>query len=198
MAENQKGKYLTKKVKFGGKTMVLYSLDGATWSTRREELEQIKERQEAQRVTLTDIKDEEAGEEEKELESEEFGGGVDNEEIAAPALPRGRPLKQAPKEEVEEDLEVDLGLDDEAMLDLDTTEELELEEDEPVATLKPLKKGAKEAAQEPKAKLKTPPIKSKKKKKLAKKPVKTAPKAAAGKKKATAKPAPKRKAKSRK
>lgn len=47
-----KVKYLSKSVKFGSKTLVLYSIDGLTWSSKRDELSQIQERQEAQRVTL--------------------------------------------------------------------------------------------------------------------------------------------------
>ncbi|RIL00008.1 MAG: hypothetical protein DCC75_14115 [Proteobacteria bacterium] len=53
MNEAKRAKYLTKTVKFNGKEMTLYSLDGATWSTRRNELITIKERQEAQRISLS-------------------------------------------------------------------------------------------------------------------------------------------------
>lgn len=59
MPESNKPKYLTKTVKFAGRNLVLYSLDGTTWSTRRDELQAIKERQESQPINLADIKDDE-------------------------------------------------------------------------------------------------------------------------------------------
>ena len=45
-------KYLSKSVKFGTKTLTMYSLDGLTWSSKRDELVIIKERQAAQKVSL--------------------------------------------------------------------------------------------------------------------------------------------------
>lgn len=65
MPETVKLKYLTKTVKFGGKDLILYSLDGMTWSTRRMELMAVKERHEAQRVTFNEIKGIAAAEEEQ-------------------------------------------------------------------------------------------------------------------------------------
>lgn len=58
MAEGKKLKYLSKTVRFQGKEISLYSIDGVTWSTRRQELSQIKERQEAAKVSFAAIKEE--------------------------------------------------------------------------------------------------------------------------------------------
>jgi hypothetical protein len=53
MSDNKKKiKYLTKIQKFAGQEVTLYSIDGATWSTRREELGEILERHERERVTF--------------------------------------------------------------------------------------------------------------------------------------------------
>ena len=46
-------KVLTKSVKFNGKELKLYSLDGNTWSSRKEELTTIKERFENTRLSMT-------------------------------------------------------------------------------------------------------------------------------------------------
>ena len=46
----KKPKILKKKVEFGGKQVVLWSLDGNTWSTRKSELEEIQVRHDEQRV----------------------------------------------------------------------------------------------------------------------------------------------------
>ena len=45
-------KYLTKIVQFNGQKMTLFSLDGNTWSTRKLELAEIKQRHELQRAEL--------------------------------------------------------------------------------------------------------------------------------------------------
>jgi len=60
----QREEYLTKTIRFGSGTMTLYSLDGQTWSSRPDELTNIKERQEQQRLVLMGKKEEaeEAGE----------------------------------------------------------------------------------------------------------------------------------------
>lgn len=58
MAEGKKSKYITKSVKFQGKEVTLYSLDGFTWSTRKQELALIKERQERDKVSFAAIKEE--------------------------------------------------------------------------------------------------------------------------------------------
>ena len=56
MAENKKKqKYLTKTVKFGEKQFTLFSLDGVTWSSRKDELHMILERQELERKSFNQI-----------------------------------------------------------------------------------------------------------------------------------------------
>lgn len=58
MADSKKIKYLTKTVTFGGSTLTLFSIDGSTWSTRKQELLEIKERQERDKVSFAAIKEE--------------------------------------------------------------------------------------------------------------------------------------------
>ena len=55
---SQKQKILTKTTKFGSSTVTLYSLDGATWSSRKDELPIIMERHEAQKVTAAQLRGE--------------------------------------------------------------------------------------------------------------------------------------------
>jgi len=45
-------KYLSKSVKFGSTDLTMYSLDGLTWSSQKDELLVLKERQESQRISL--------------------------------------------------------------------------------------------------------------------------------------------------
>lgn len=49
MTGKKQHKYLKKKVDFNGSTLVMFSLDGDTWSTRKEELLEIVERHELQK-----------------------------------------------------------------------------------------------------------------------------------------------------
>lgn len=49
---SKKAKYISKKVRFGAKEFTMWSIDGVTWSTRKEELTQIAERHEAERLKL--------------------------------------------------------------------------------------------------------------------------------------------------
>jgi|GEM_PF-1144428 len=78
MSQKTKQKYLTKSTSFGNKKLTLYSLDGLTWSSRCDELEVIRERHEAQRITFAQIKGtvkpEEADDKEKAKESTNDGG----------------------------------------------------------------------------------------------------------------------------
>lgn len=69
---DKKLKYLSKSIKFGGATMTLYSLDGFTWSSRKNELLEIKERHDRERVTMADIRGESSAEEEKPAQDEEL------------------------------------------------------------------------------------------------------------------------------
>ncbi len=50
MNDKKKAKFLTKSATFGGKAIALWSLDGVTWSTRKEELQTIHDRHEAERL----------------------------------------------------------------------------------------------------------------------------------------------------
>jgi len=56
MSSKGKLKYMQKSVKFRGAQLTLYSLDGMTWSSRKQELTHILERQETQRITFGQIK----------------------------------------------------------------------------------------------------------------------------------------------
>lgn len=56
MNDAKKIKYLTKKIRFNGKEMTLYSIDGCTWSSRRDELTQIIERHESEKLTFGEIR----------------------------------------------------------------------------------------------------------------------------------------------
>lgn len=56
MNDLKKIKYLTKKIKFNGKDMTLYSIDGCTWSSRKDELCQIIERHESEKLTFGEIR----------------------------------------------------------------------------------------------------------------------------------------------
>lgn len=60
-----KARLQKKLVRFGAKEVTLWSLDGVTWSSRKDELESIKERQESQKVTAAHLRGEaqEAGRE---------------------------------------------------------------------------------------------------------------------------------------
>ena len=58
MSDSKKIKYLSKTVAFGGKTLTLFSIDGQTWSSRKQELLEIKERQERDKVSFVAIKEE--------------------------------------------------------------------------------------------------------------------------------------------
>ena len=56
MNDPKKIKYLTKKIKFNGKDMTLYSIDGSTWSSRKDELTQIIDRHESEKLTFGEIR----------------------------------------------------------------------------------------------------------------------------------------------
>ena len=75
MAEKKKVKYLTKSIRFGTKEITLYSIDGSTWSSRKDELLTILERHEAERLKLLasmgEVKAEATEENSSEKESKE-------------------------------------------------------------------------------------------------------------------------------
>ncbi len=78
----KKTKYLTKSVKFGEKQFTLFSLDGVTWSSRREELHMILERQEQERKAFNQIVGEQTAEKAA-PEGEEQADAVDEKLIEA-------------------------------------------------------------------------------------------------------------------
>ncbi|WKZ56363.1 MAG: hypothetical protein QY326_06410 [Bdellovibrionota bacterium] len=80
MNQVKKQKYLTKTVKFGGKTLTLFSIDGAVWSSRKDELTTIQERHEAERQKLAQLKPEENSAEEETKSNEEEGAGSNEAE----------------------------------------------------------------------------------------------------------------------
>ncbi len=55
---NQKLKFISKTVKFGNEQLTLFSIDGTTWSTRKDELILIKDRHEAEKVTAAHLRGE--------------------------------------------------------------------------------------------------------------------------------------------
>lgn len=71
VSTQKKAKYLSKIVTFGGKKITLFSIDGTTWSSKKDELHEIQERQERQRLALQGLKPEEDPKEEPEEEKEE-------------------------------------------------------------------------------------------------------------------------------
>lgn len=83
MTQAKKSKYLTKTVKFKGQNLTLYSLDGAVWSSRKDELSQILERHEAERQKLAQLKPEveEAEKNTEVAEGEEKESGDEESEI---------------------------------------------------------------------------------------------------------------------
>ena len=80
---SQKSKYMSKTVHFGGKQLTLYSLDGCTWSTKKDELQAILERHEADKVTAAHLRGEV-------LEGEAYAGGN------AASKPAALPKKKQP------------------------------------------------------------------------------------------------------
>jgi hypothetical protein len=102
MAESKKkAKYITKSVKFGGKQFTLFSLDGITWSSRRDELHQILERQEQERKSFNQIMGDQTAEkgaapdgEPKEAEEDtELVAREDDEILPITTEPARKPIK---------------------------------------------------------------------------------------------------------
>lgn len=114
MSDKKRIKYLTKVVKFGGKDLTLYSIDGVTWSSKKNELLEIQDRHEKQRAALQGLKpeveeepvDKEAKEEEKEEsdvevvidEDIDIDYEEDDEEDDSPKAKKGKspPAKDKP------------------------------------------------------------------------------------------------------
>lgn len=76
----KKGQFMTKTTSFGGKKVVMYSIDGLIWSTRKDELAGIKTRLDNQKVTL-DLTAKEDGEKSPETEQSENKSVVAGDEI---------------------------------------------------------------------------------------------------------------------
>ncbi len=77
MKKSKKSEFITKKVKFGKQDLMLFSLDGVTWSTRKDELLIIKERHEAERNNLLKFKEEEVVKDDKEASTEDTADSKD-------------------------------------------------------------------------------------------------------------------------
>jgi len=77
MSQKRKGAYLTKETRFGGTKVILYSLDGVTWSSRKDELHVIAERHEKEKITFNEIKG--VGEAEEEAPTEAKGASDDEQ-----------------------------------------------------------------------------------------------------------------------
>lgn len=97
MSQKRKGAYLTKEARFGGTKVTLYSLDGVTWSSRKEELHAIQERHEKEKITFNEIKgvgeaeEEPAAAEAKTASDDEQFDINDTEDEGAKPKKRGRP-----------------------------------------------------------------------------------------------------------
>lgn len=90
MSNKNKSKYITKKTSFGGRELILYSLDGNIWSSRPDELEKIQERHDNERIKLDptkeDTKVEGKSEEDKVDDTDLVGDIVDEDEIVDSAI----------------------------------------------------------------------------------------------------------------
>jgi hypothetical protein len=75
----KKSQFMTKTTSFGGKKVVMFSIDGLVWSTRKDELAGIKNRLDNQKVTLELAPKEEEGKssEEEKSEEKEIDDGLD-------------------------------------------------------------------------------------------------------------------------
>lgn len=104
----KKSKYHTKTVKFGTKELILYSLDGVTWSTRKTELLAIKERHDTERQNFAQLRGV-AGEaeeekpveaaEETDTKAEEQEGSHEADEdtkVKTPGRPAKKPIAKTP------------------------------------------------------------------------------------------------------
>ena len=103
---SKKPKYHEKTVSFGGQALKLYSLDGVTWSSKKEELHHIHERHEKQRLALQGLKPEEDESKEESLEALKEDESDDEEaEEEAPRVKVKKDKKQATKKPVTKKIE---------------------------------------------------------------------------------------------
>lgn len=110
MGQKKKNEFLSKVVKFGTKSVTLFSLDGNTWSTRKAELQGILDRHEAERQKLL----QNMGEAKAVEESEKVASKPSDDE-----------------EETSDDAPIIVG--DDADVNLVSDEGEELDEEQPVA-----------------------------------------------------------------
>ncbi len=136
IADKKKPKYLTKVVKFGKENLTLYSLDGNTWSSRRQELTDIANRHEQERLKSIQAMGENA-----EREKEE--GPPEEEE------------ENESSKEKEDEIDTDVDLDDEELGELDEEDAELLEEVDEAPKKKGAAKGKREAAPAEKIKAKS-------------------------------------------
>lgn len=94
---SKKPKYHEKTVSFGGQPLKLYSLDGVTWSSKKEELHHIQERHEKQRLALQGLKPEEDDSKESKEESLEAMAEdeSDDDEEESPSTIKRAPMRNA-------------------------------------------------------------------------------------------------------
>ena len=153
MSDAKKLKYLTKTVRFGPNTVTLYSIDGLTWSSKKQELAVIKDRLENQRVTLGEIKSEDGEEEKSKPEKDDEPVVTSSDDDDEPEI-----TKKGKDEDLDDvDLEDDIVIDE----DIDLDEDLD-DDDLPAAPKKSKIKGAKEEPEAPAPKGKKPATSSKK------------------------------------
>ncbi len=90
---SKKLNYETRETTFAGETIVLYSIDGVTWSTRKEELAEIMERHEYERTTFGDVKGRVM---KKGIDGEEEADSAGEDGVAKPG--RSKPEKSTKSE----------------------------------------------------------------------------------------------------
>jgi len=113
MSDVKKLKYLTKTVKFGSNSLTLYSIDGLTWSSKKQELTVIKDRLENQRVTLGGVKseDDEGAKDKPEKDDEPVVTSTDDDD-EVPVKAAKVDADDEDDDLIVEDVEVDDDIDD--------------------------------------------------------------------------------------
>lgn len=114
MTTDKKLKYLSKSVVLGAKTITLFSIDGTTWSSRKDELQAIIARHEAQKASFGKLKAAQSEGDDAEKKEEEaidddapvVAGDTDDEaeeeSAEVPAKPSKGKAKAAPKASAKE------------------------------------------------------------------------------------------------
>ena len=175
-APKKPGKIITKTISFGGKKVTLYSLDGNTWSSRKDELAIIQERQETGRITLAGDK------------------GKEQSRFNRPPVKFQK--KNADDEETDEELEndEDLALDDEYDDIIDEEDNIDAKKGKKIKEdTKALKGSVQAKSKKPEAKKPAPKKPTKAEKPKPKKEAKKPDKKSTAKKKTATKPKPAKK-----